>query len=179
MNTSAISNCLATLFGELVNGSSTSGGYMLNANDVGLLRSLERLSAQAASATTRTGSSIAAHTDHVRYGLSLLNRWSAGENPFESADWKASWRKTTVSDAEWKDLRARLREEASRWLEVLRTPREVDDTELNGFIGSIAHLAYHLGAIRQIDHAARGPAESVQAASVTSTSGESEGRRGL
>jgi hypothetical protein len=27
-------------------------------------------------------------------------------------------------------------------------------------IGSIAHLAYHLGAIRQIDAAARGPADS-------------------
>jgi hypothetical protein len=144
----------------LVNGSSASGGYMLNADDAGLLRSLDRLSAQAVSAKTRTGSSIAAHVDHVRYGLSLMNRWSAGENPFESADWKASWKKTTVSETEWKDLRARLREEASRWLEVLRTPREIDDTELNGLIGSIAHLAYHLGAIRQIDQAARGPAES-------------------
>jgi hypothetical protein len=31
--------------------------------------------------------------------------------------------------------------------------------ELNGVVGSIAHLAYHLGAIRQIDRAARGPAD--------------------
>lgn len=28
---------------------------------------------------------------------------------------------------------------------------------LNGAIGSIAHLAYHLGAIRQIDRGTRGP----------------------
>lgn len=29
----------------------------------------------------------------------------------------------------------------------------------NGMIGSIAHTACHLGAIRQINHALRGPAE--------------------
>jgi hypothetical protein len=30
-------------------------------------------------------------------------------------------------------------------------------------VGSIAHLAYHLGAIRQIDAAARGPVEQAHA----------------
>jgi hypothetical protein len=35
----------------------------------------------------------------------------------------------------------------------------VQEIELNGMIGSIAHLAYHLGAIRQIDSSLRGPAE--------------------
>lgn len=30
-------------------------------------------------------------------------------------------------------------------------------SELSGVIGSIAHLAYHLGAIRQIDKSSRGP----------------------
>jgi hypothetical protein len=44
-------------------------------------------------------------------------------------------------------------------LNALRTPREVREIELNGMIGSIAHLAYHLGAIRQIDRALRGPVE--------------------
>jgi hypothetical protein len=39
----------------------------------------------------------------------------------------------------------------------MRTPREVDTIELGWLIGSIAHLAYHLGAIRQIDRDARGP----------------------
>jgi hypothetical protein len=108
---------------------------------------------------TRTGSSIAAHVDHLRYGLSLMNRWSQGENPFGSADWRASWRKTTVTDAEWEGLRAQLRHEAARWLVVLRTPREVEGIELTGMLASIAHLAYHIGAVRQINSNARGPAE--------------------
>jgi len=159
MYTGELSNTLSTLFGELVNGAAKDGAYILNADDEGLLRSLDKLSAHAASALTATGSSIAAHVDHLRYGLSLMNRWSAGENPFGTADWSTSWKKTTVSDEEWRTRRAELRTEATRWLEALRTPRDLQPIELNGIVGSIAHLAYHLGAIRQIDQATRGPKE--------------------
>lgn len=159
MRTDDLAKTLATLFSELILGPSASEAYMLNAGDAGLLASLDTLPAAAASGLTPSGSSVAAHVDHLRYGLSLLNRWSAGENPFESADWSTSWRKTTVSDEEWRALRAALRLEADRWLSVLRTPREVREIELNGMVGSIAHVAYHLGAIRQIDPALRGPAD--------------------
>jgi hypothetical protein len=72
-------------------------------------------------------------------------------------DWTASWRKSVVSDTEWLELRARLRREANTWAEVLRTPREVNDVELGWMAGCVAHMAYHLGAIRQIDRATRGP----------------------
>jgi hypothetical protein len=65
-----------------------------------------------------------------------------------------------VTDDEWRTLRADLHAEAIRWLDGLRTPREAQEPDLNGLIGSIAHLAYHLGAIRQIDAALRGPKES-------------------
>ncbi len=157
MITSELAGTLTTLFTELVDGP-PKGAYMLNQGDVGLLRSLDRLSAAAASAATQGGGSIAAHVEHLRYGLSLMNRWAGGENPFEDADWSASWQRTTVSDAEWEELRAALRDEAHRWLAVLQSPREVSRIELNGVIGSIAHLAYHVGAIRQIDRTARGPA---------------------
>ncbi|MEP6858938.1 MAG: hypothetical protein ABI994_11160, partial [Gemmatimonadales bacterium] len=39
----------------------------------------------------------------------------------------------------------------------LKNPREIDQSELNSVVGSVAHLAYHVGAIRQIDLSARGP----------------------
>ena len=159
MNTSEIAGTFSTLLGELVNGAAKDGGYMLNGSDEGLLRSLEKLSAEDASALTATGSSIAAHADHLRYGLSLMNRWSQGENPFGSADWAASWRRTRVSEGEWRQLRSDLRDEAVRWLDALGRPRDVDEVGLNGMMGSIAHLAYHVGAIRQINQATRGPRE--------------------
>ena len=158
MNTRDLGDTLPVLFAELVDGVSGTEGYTLNKGDPGLLRSLDKLSATAASAITRTGSSIAAHVDHLRYSLSLMNRWNAGENPFGDADWTVSWRKTRVTAAQWKQLREELAAEAHRWLENLRNPRELGQSELNGVAGSIVHLAYHVGAIRQIDLTARGPA---------------------
>jgi hypothetical protein len=160
MNTGDIAETLTVLFGELVDGAPAKASYMLNRGDVGLLRSLDKLTAQDASKVPAGGgSSIAAHVDHVCYGLSLMNQWAKGKNPFDNADWAASWRKTTVTDDEWQQLRAALRAEADGWLKALGQPRDVRQVELNGIVGSIAHLGYHLGAIRQIDRAARGPAE--------------------
>jgi|1185.fasta_scaffold78577_1 hypothetical protein len=158
MNISDFSPTFTTLFAELVDGASPTEGYVLNRGDPGLLSSLDKLSATAASAITRTGSSIAAHVDHLRYGLSLMNRWSAGEKAFDNADWSTSWRHTRVTAAQWKQLRDDFAAEAHRWLATLGKPRELDQSELNAVAGSIVHLAYHVGAIRQIDLTARGPA---------------------
>ncbi len=160
MDTGPITGALATLFTELVDGPPGETAYMLNQGDAGLLRSLDRLSARAASKSAEGGASIAAHVEHLRYGVSLMNRWVAGENPFRDADWSAAWRTREVTEEEWERLRAGLGDEAHRWLAALGVPREVDEMELSGVIGSIAHLAYHLGAIRQIDRGARGPKDT-------------------
>ena len=150
---------LEVLGHELIEGTAEHGGYMLNEKDPGLLTSLDKLSASAASAVAPGGgASIAAHLEHVRYGLSLMNRWRKGEkNPWMTADWTAAWKRTRVSDAEWADLRKAFASEARQWLENIRTPREYTLVELNGVIGTVSHLAYHFGAIRQIDRAMRGP----------------------
>jgi hypothetical protein len=157
MNTANLTSSLATLLTELVDGTPPTGGYMLNRNDVGLLRALDRLSAAEASSIVNNGSSIAAHVDHVTYGLSLMNRWAAGENPWRSADWAASWRRPAVTDEGWEVSRRALADQLHKWLGVLREPRDVEETELTGMISTIAHLAYHLGAIRQMDRKIRGP----------------------
>ena len=149
---------LAAPLRELVDGPPPDASFILNPQDLGLLRSLDKLSASRASAISpTTGSSIAAHVDHLRNGLELMNRWSRGENPFADADYSASWRRVTVTEDEWAALRARLRAEALNWIDAIQQPRELNDVELTGIIGSIAHLAYHLGAIRQIDASTRGP----------------------
>ena len=160
--TNALHDSLALLFAELTEGPPPNEAYMLNGTDRGLLRSLDDLSAAAASSPPASGgASIAAHVDHLRYGLSLMNRWSGGEaNPWGSADWTASWRRTAVTPEEWTELRGQLRAETRRWLEALRVARYLSGMELNGVIGSVAHLAYHLGAIRQIDRSIRGPQAS-------------------
>lgn len=158
MNTRELTPTLSGLFSELLDGPPPSGAFMLNQGDVGLLRSLDKLSAAAASTSTPDGGSIAAHADHLRFGLSLMNRWANGEpDPFTGANWGESWRISSVDDAQWKEIRSALRNEAHAWLAAIGHPRDVEAIEINGIVGSIAHLAYHLGAIRQIDRAARGP----------------------
>ena len=161
MNTSSISATMARLFGELVDGANQpNGAFILNSGDRGVLRSIETLSAADASASADGGATIAAHAQHVRYGLSLMNRWAReGGNPFADATWDAAWKISVVDAGQWDDIRSGVRDEAHRWLQVLETPREVADVELTGMIASIAHLAYHIGAIRQISKAARGPRE--------------------
>ena len=160
MSSNYLDKVLPILMSELVNGSPDPSArtYMLNRGDTGLLAALDRLPADAASATQAGGGSIAAHADHLRYGLSLLNKWAAGVTlRWQEIDWTASWKKSVVSESEWKAIREELRREASAWVDALRQPREVSDVEAGWMMGSVGHIAYHLGAIRQIDRATRGP----------------------
>jgi hypothetical protein len=157
MRSDDLDRSLPALFGELVFGAPAAGAFVLNPGDPGLLAALDGLSAAAASTARAGGATIAAHVDHLRYGLSLMNRWAAGENPFADANWSASWERGAVSETEWVELRRELRTEVERWHSALGEPRQVGGIELDGVIGSIVHLAYHLGAIRQIDPTARGP----------------------
>ena len=161
MHTTELTPVLTRLFSELVDGARAgAGAFILNSGDVGLLRSLDKLSAADASRSVDDGATIAAHAQHVRYGLSLMNRWaSEGGNPFADATWDAAWKMRAVDAPAWDEIRNGLRQEAHRWLKTLGTARDVSVVELAGLIGSIAHLAYHLGAIRQIAKDSRGPKE--------------------
>jgi len=163
--TTDTSRILAQLFSELVDGANLPGGaFMLNSGDAGLLRSLDALSAAAASRGTNGGATIAAHAQHVRYGLSLMNRWATeGGNPFADAKWEEAWTIGEVDAIQWQEIRSGLRDEARGWTQALSAPRDVNDAELAGMIASIAHVAYHLGAIRQIDKHLRGPKEGTYA----------------
>jgi hypothetical protein len=161
MHTGEIGPVLARLFSELVDGAAPDGGaFILNSGDVGLLRSLDKISATEASRSVNAGATVAAHAQHVRYGLSLMNQWAReGGNPFANAKWDEAWKTSTVDDRTWTEIRAGLRDEARRWSHVLKSPRDAADVEVTGMAASVAHLAYHLGAIRQINRDARGPRE--------------------
>src|SRR5688572_31584411 len=161
MQTTDITPALTRLFSELIDGASGhTGAFMLNSGDVGLLRSLDKLSATEASRSVNDGATIAAHAQHLRYGLSLMTRWATeGGDPFADATWDEAWQTVNVDAPKWNEIRNGLRDEAARWLMTLGAPRDVSDVELTGMIASIAHVAYHLGAIRQIAKQGRGPRE--------------------
>lgn len=171
MASAETNSALKRVFSELVDGAShPNGAFVLNSGDVGLLRSLEALSAAEASQSANDGATIAAHAEHVRYGLSLMNQWAReGGDPFSDANWNEAWKVRAVDKTRWEEIQSGLREEAHQWLEALGTARETTKLELSGMIGSVAHLAYHIGAIRQIDKNARGPKEGAPNASQNRT----------
>jgi hypothetical protein len=154
MNTSdrTFQRALSTLLTEIFDGPPGDEAYLLNPGDPGLLRQLESIDARAASNRPMPGrTTIAAHVDHVHYGLSLLNRWAAGEaNPWAEADWNASWQRGSVSETEWRALRDRLRQAVQTWQAAVAARTAWDHTSAAGALSSAAHTAYHLGAIRQI-----------------------------
>jgi hypothetical protein len=143
---------LCQLLTELFDGPPGSEAYVLNPGDPGLLRQLDAIDARTASTRPMPGkTTIAAHVDHVHYGLTLLNRWAAGEeNPWAGADWNASWQRDTVDAEQWRMLRDQLRRETETWQSAAAKRTAWDDITAAGALASAAHTAYHLGAIRQI-----------------------------
>lgn len=143
---------LQGLLVELFDGPPGKSAYVLNTGDPGLLRQLEALDADAASTRSMPGlTTTAAHVDHVLYGIELLNRWSDGEeNPWANANWNVSWKRTRVDAAGWRELVQRLRAASEHWKRGIAKPRAWDEVAASGAISSVAHTAYHLGAIRQI-----------------------------
>src|SRR3954454_21441127 len=87
---------VSKLLTEGFDGPPAEEAYILNPGDPGLLRQLDTVSATVASQQPIPGkASIAAHVDHLQFGLSLLIRWASGEeNPWAEADWSKSWQRT-------------------------------------------------------------------------------------
>src|SRR5689334_19129806 len=142
---------------EIFDGPPGQEAYILNPGDPGLHRQLEAISAAIASQQAIPDKpTIAAHVDHIHFGMNLLTRWLAGEeNPWADADWNGSWRRNTVTEEQWSVLRANLRKEAVTWQKAVMSRTEWDDINAAGALSTIAHTAYHLGAVRQILAAAQ------------------------
>jgi hypothetical protein len=143
---------LSNMLTEIFDGPPGQEAYVLNLGDPGLHGQLERIDATAASKQPLPEKgTIAAHVDHLWFGLSLLNRWAAGEaNPWADADGNASWRRGAVTEDQWRALRDRLRREAQGWRNVVSTRTSWDEVAAAAALSTAAHTAYHLGAIRQI-----------------------------
>ncbi len=151
-NDTIFQGALAKLLDEIFDGPPGSEAFLLNPGDPGLLRQLDAINASAASMRPMPGkTTIASHVAHVSYGLSLLNRWSDGEvNPWASADWEASWKRSTVDEDQWQILRAGLLRQSEAWRKHAGQRTDWDGLSAAGALASAAHTAYHFGSIRQI-----------------------------
>ncbi|MGI8747104.1 MAG: DinB family protein [Deinococcus sp.] len=117
----------------------------------GLLATLAGLSAAQASDPTVLGLSAAAHAAHLAYHMEVVVRWESGERgPF---DWKGSFQPGTVDETAWKQLQERVQSTYGSLVELTRRDTDWDDEEKDaagGVAGALAHVVYHLGAIRQV-----------------------------
>jgi hypothetical protein len=149
---SAFQRALSDMLTEIFDGPPGQAAYLLNPGDPGLLRQLDAIDARTASTPIVPGrTTVAAHIDHVQTGLAMLIRWAAGEaNPWAGTDPNASWRRTTVTDDEWRALRGALRRDAEQWRTVVAGRTSWDDTGAAIAFSTAVHTAYHLGAIRQV-----------------------------
>jgi len=149
---SVFQRALSNMLVEIFQGPPGQEAYVLNPGDPGLLGQLDAIDASAASKRPMAGTTtIASHTDHLLFGLVILNRWFAGEaNPWAGADPNASWRRTSVTEDDWRTLRENLRAEADKWRTLVAARTEWSDMGAAAALSTAAHTAYHVGAIRQI-----------------------------
>ena len=138
---------LLTVLGEAVEGPSGPSTYFIdNRPGAGLLGALAGLSAAEASRAW-AGTTIAAHVHHLAFGMEVSAAALEGDQGHR--DWSESWRVSTVDDAGWARLVEQLRREYARLRGAVESRTASSEQAFGEAVGVIAHIAYHLGAIRQ------------------------------
>jgi hypothetical protein len=116
----------------------------------GITGTIEQLSAEDASfAITEGGSTVAAHTEHVRWSLQLALAFFKGENP--TPNWEESWRIKKVDDKQWKKLQKDVKDIYTAIRAAVEKRDDWSDPRFaTGTLAILPHLSYHLGAMRQM-----------------------------
>ena len=138
------------LLRETFEGGRPGQGTVYLDHDSGIEKTFERISAAQASRRLDGRPSIAAHTRHMNFHLRVTSEWIEGDHG--KRDWKGSFEPQTVTEAEWKELRAELERSRARLVRVLEAASPELFVEEGAGMGAVVHLAYHLGAIRQLMH---------------------------
>jgi hypothetical protein len=115
----------------------------------GLFQTIDNISAEKASTSVRTdGSTIAAHSEHIRFYVDVHYKLLLGSR--EKIDWDESWRIRTVKPVQWDALRQDLLNTYRSVADHLRGVNSWGEDEISVAMAIVAHTAYHLGAIRQL-----------------------------
>jgi hypothetical protein len=120
----------------------------------GFFAVLAGLNAAQASDSTVLGSSIVSHTAHTAFHIEATLRSAAGDR--SPNDWQASFLPRVVSDADWIVQQQRLQGAYSSIVGLAHSTAIWDEHSAVGMMATLAHVSYHLGAVRQILKLARG-----------------------
>jgi hypothetical protein len=130
---------------EAFEGPRESWSYFTERNG-GMFDTLEKVDAETASRVLgRT--SVAAHVRHVIFGLHASARWIEGDRTTHT--WKESWDISAVNGESWEHTKERLRAAYKDLRRAVGLFAAESEEAMAGAVGALAHIAYHLGAIRQ------------------------------
>ncbi|MGE7902797.1 hypothetical protein ACQKNS_00105 [Peribacillus sp. NPDC094092] len=94
-----LASSIKTLLKETFEGPTSDWSYYTNSRpNTGIFGALDGLTSEDASRSIN-GSTIAAHSDHIRYYLWVIRTMISGAD-FEK-DWDASWTIATVDEVKW------------------------------------------------------------------------------
>jgi hypothetical protein len=150
MTSDGVTNQLLAVLKETIEGPGDHGSYFID-KGTGLLQTLETLSLERAFANPAPGRpSIAAHVKHTSFHMNAICAWPRGDH--SRRDWPSSFVLENHDAATWTALLEELKFEYADFQSVIREFASESDEALGGAVGGIVHVAYHLGAIRQLIH---------------------------
>jgi hypothetical protein len=138
---------LEELMRETFEGARPGQGTQYLDRDSGIRATMKRFTAEQASRPVEGRATVAAHVRHMCFHLRVASEWIAGDH--SQRDWKASFEPQTVTPEEWERLATDLEAARQEYLRIMRSLPEDRFLSDGGPTGVVAHLAYHLGAIRQ------------------------------
>ncbi len=112
--------------------------------------SLAALSAKDAGRVPGPGiASIAAHANHALFALRGVNGNFGFPEP--EGDWESSWVEPRFDEAVWTELQREIQVEYAKLVKGIEDlPAEVEQDLMNSTLATLPHMAFHLGAIRQL-----------------------------
>ena len=116
-----------------------------------LFITLSDISAEQASQDMGNCATIAAHVDHIRYFLDVIEDFMF-KRDLSHINWRTIWETlSVVSEDEWQTIKDNLQTSYERVKSHLSNPDVWNDShEVSAMMGMIVHTAYHLGEIRQM-----------------------------
>ncbi len=148
LNNTRILEELQALLKETIESPPTGGSAFLD-QKTGLLDTLAGLTLTEAFAAPAPGRpSIAAHLNHTTFHMRVIVEWEQGIR--EKRDWQASFVVPSASQEGWQELQKDFHEQHAALKETMTKSATTDEDALGGAVGALLHIAYHLGAMRQI-----------------------------
>jgi hypothetical protein len=147
----AIISSLLELLEELYVGSAGKHTWVIDSKPGhGFTKSIEQIdAAQASTPTVEGGSTIAAHTEHLRWSIRVALEFFDGKMP--NPDWAESWRVREVNDEEWQKLQQDLLSAYEDLKHAIAEHKDWSNQQFTqGTLALVPHAAYHLGSIKQL-----------------------------